>query len=218
MPGSRYKVRVTKDYLVFCSGHFITYAGDQCERIHGHNYRAAVEVEDDLDENHYVFDFIALQDLTRAIVDELDHRMLLPTESRLIRAGGGRAELAGPLPGPPLELPPRRVRPAAGRQHDGRAARRLHRRPPPGRDGAAAACRCPAVLRVEVEESFGQSAEVEWRRDDGRLGRGASEPIPEVSDPGRDFPRAWPIGYADRVWGAADDGRELARGGMGGGR
>ena len=66
MAGSRYKVRVTKDYLVFCSGHFITYTGDQCERIHGHNFRAAVEVEDDLDENHYVFDFIALKDLTRA--------------------------------------------------------------------------------------------------------------------------------------------------------
>ena len=60
MPIARYKVRVTKDYLVFCSGHFITFAGDQCERIHGHNYRVAVEVEDDLDENHYVFDFIAL--------------------------------------------------------------------------------------------------------------------------------------------------------------
>ena len=40
----RYRVRVTKDYLVFCSGHFITYDGTECERLHGHNYRAAVEV------------------------------------------------------------------------------------------------------------------------------------------------------------------------------
>src|SRR5258708_39999340 len=83
-PGSRYRVRVTKDYLVFSAGHFITYAGDQCERIHGHNYRTAVEVEDDLDENHYVFDFIALKDLTRGIIDESDHRMLLPPRSALI--------------------------------------------------------------------------------------------------------------------------------------
>src|SRR3982751_6779564 len=81
MANSRYKVRVTKDYLVFCSGHFITYDGDHCERLHGHNYRTAVEVEDDLDRNHYVLDFIALKDLTRAITDELDHRMLLPTRS-----------------------------------------------------------------------------------------------------------------------------------------
>ena len=85
MPSSRYKVRVTKDYLVFCSGHFITYEGDHCERIHGHNYRTAVEVEGDLDANHYVVDFIALKDMTRAITDELDHRMLLPTENKLIR-------------------------------------------------------------------------------------------------------------------------------------
>jgi len=44
MSAERYTIRVTKDYLVFCAGHFITYEGDQCERLHGHNYRAAVEV------------------------------------------------------------------------------------------------------------------------------------------------------------------------------
>ena len=84
MSSSRFKVKVTKDYLVFCSGHFITYEGDRCERLHGHNYRTAVEVEGDLDENHYVIDFIALKDMTRAITDELDHRMLLPTRNPLI--------------------------------------------------------------------------------------------------------------------------------------
>ena len=43
MPTEHYKVRVTKDHLVFCSGHFISYEGDKCERLHGHNYRASVE-------------------------------------------------------------------------------------------------------------------------------------------------------------------------------
>ena len=85
MPSSRFTVRITKDDLVFSSGHFITYAGDHCEPIHGHNYRTAVEFEGDLDQNHYVVDFIALKDLTRAITDELDHRMLLPTRSPHIR-------------------------------------------------------------------------------------------------------------------------------------
>src|SRR6187401_2564770 len=80
----RYKVRVTKDYLVFCSGHFISYEGDKCERLHGHNYRAAVEVEGPLDDNHYVFDFIALKNRTKAITDELDHRMMLPRLNKLI--------------------------------------------------------------------------------------------------------------------------------------
>ncbi len=35
-----FKVRVAKDYTVFCVGHFTTYEGDQCKPLHGHNYRA----------------------------------------------------------------------------------------------------------------------------------------------------------------------------------
>jgi 6-pyruvoyltetrahydropterin/6-carboxytetrahydropterin synthase len=81
----RFKVRVTKDHLVFCSGHFISYEGDKCERLHGHNYRTTVEVEGELDQNHYVFDFIALKHRTKAITDELDHRMMLPTRNRYIK-------------------------------------------------------------------------------------------------------------------------------------
>src|SRR5262245_24370054 len=80
-----FRVRVTKDHLSFCSGHFISYDGDHCERLHGHNYRVAVEVVGPLDANYYDFDFIALKELTRSLTDELDHRMLLPTQSDLIR-------------------------------------------------------------------------------------------------------------------------------------
>jgi 6-pyruvoyltetrahydropterin/6-carboxytetrahydropterin synthase len=85
MAAERYHVRVTKDHLVFCSGHFISYEGDQCERLHGHNYRATVELEGQLDANYYLFDFIALKRHTKAITDELDHRMLLATRNPLIR-------------------------------------------------------------------------------------------------------------------------------------
>jgi 6-pyruvoyltetrahydropterin/6-carboxytetrahydropterin synthase len=164
VPGSRYKVRVTKDYLVFSSGHFITYSGDQCERIHGHNYRTAVEVEDDLDENHYVFDFIALKDLTRGIIDEIDHRMLLPTRSSLVHLDEDgpnwrvryrdrhwsfpRDECALlPIANTTAELLADYI---AGRLRERLSAKGLA---------------LPRVLRVEVEESFGQSAEVEWTRD-----------------------------------------------------
>src|SRR6266436_1346977 len=84
MPTERYKVRVTKDHLVFCSGHFISYEGDKCERLHGHNYRTTVEVEGVLDNNQYVFDFIALKHRTKAITDELDHYMMLPTRNPYI--------------------------------------------------------------------------------------------------------------------------------------
>ncbi|REJ66169.1 MAG: 6-pyruvoyl tetrahydropterin synthase family protein [Planctomycetota bacterium] len=81
----RYHVRISKDFLVFSAGHFITFDGDTCERLHGHNYRVAAEVHGELDENHYVIDFIALRDTLKQLVDELDHRMLLPTEHPKIR-------------------------------------------------------------------------------------------------------------------------------------
>ena len=60
-----YHVRIAKDYLVFSAAHFITYDGDVCERLHGHNYRVAAEVAGPLDENHYVVDFIALRTRSR---------------------------------------------------------------------------------------------------------------------------------------------------------
>ena len=160
----RYTVRVTKDYLVFSAGHFITFAGDHCERIHGHNYRATVEVEDVLDENHYVFDFVALRDLTRGITDELDHRMLLPSRSPLILVEedgpNWRARYKDqywsfprdecvllPVPNTTSELLADYI---AGRLRQAIAARGLP---------------LPRVMCVEVEECCGQSAEVRWRRD-----------------------------------------------------
>lgn len=73
-----FHVHVTKDYLVFCAGHFITYHGHQCEALHGHNYRVGVWLNGPVDENHYVFDFVTLKQIMRRLVDELDHRMLLP--------------------------------------------------------------------------------------------------------------------------------------------
>jgi len=85
----QYHVRVTKDYLVFSAAHFITYNGNVCERLHGHNYRAAAEVFGPLDENQYVIDFIALRDAFASIVAELDHRVLLPTGHPLIRVEAG---------------------------------------------------------------------------------------------------------------------------------
>ena len=62
--------------------HFITFNGNVCERLHGHNYRVAVEVEGPLDKNEYVIDFIALRDEFKTITDELDHHVLLPTAIR----------------------------------------------------------------------------------------------------------------------------------------
>ena len=93
MNEAMYKVRVTKDHLVFSAAHFITFNGNICERLHGHNWRTAVEVAGPLDENRYVFDFIALRDSLQGIVNRLDHRMLLPTQHELIKVEADETEV-----------------------------------------------------------------------------------------------------------------------------
>src|ERR1700726_2547906 len=157
-----FKVRVTKDHLVFCSGHFISYEGDRCERLHGHNYRTTVEIEGTLDVNYYVFDFIALKHLTKAITDELDHRMLLPTRNPHIKLEERPASIHVryrerewlfprgdcvllPIENTTAELLARYI---AGRLAEDLQRHHRYR---------------PEILRVEVEESIGQSATCEWR-------------------------------------------------------
>jgi 6-pyruvoyltetrahydropterin/6-carboxytetrahydropterin synthase len=159
-----FKVRVTKDHLVFCSGHFISYEGDKCERLHGHNYRATVEIEGDLNEDSYVFDFIALKHRTKAITDELDHHMLLPTRNPVVQleecGNSVRVRYRDrewvfprddcvllPIENTTAELLARyialRLREDLRQQHSYLAP----------------------VLRVEVEENIGQSATCELRAD-----------------------------------------------------
>jgi 6-pyruvoyltetrahydropterin/6-carboxytetrahydropterin synthase len=158
----RYTVRVTKDYLVFSAGHFITYAGDRCERIHGHNYRVAVEVEDDLDQNHYVVDFIALLEMSRKIVALLDHRMLLPDGTGLIQRhdDGGNWRLSFEERAWSFPKEECVVLPIANTTTELIAtwfAAQLRA------EMAQRAIALPRVLRVEIEENFGQSATVEMQ-------------------------------------------------------
>lgn len=73
-----FRTEVTKEQFVFSAAHFITFAGDICERIHGHNYGVKVAVEGPLDENRYVVDFIALRDAVLHETTALDHHVVLP--------------------------------------------------------------------------------------------------------------------------------------------
>ena len=77
-----FSVSVTKDYLVFASAHFITFAGHRCEGLHGHNYRASATLEGAIDDESWlVFDFVKLKQIMRGLCDEIDHKVLLPLEN-----------------------------------------------------------------------------------------------------------------------------------------
>lgn len=58
--------------------------GGGCEPLHGHNYQLIIELEGELDDDSWVWDFSDLKRATKAIADELDHRFLLQRDSRVL--------------------------------------------------------------------------------------------------------------------------------------
>lgn len=151
----QYRVRVTKDHLVFSAAHFITFNGNVCERLHGHNWRVAVSAEGALDENFYVVDFIALRDAVQKIVNELDHRMLLPIQHRAIHVRAGDREVEATFedrrwvfPREDCVLLP--IENTTAERLAWWIGQRLQS------ELAAAARRLVTALEIEVEENFGQ--------------------------------------------------------------
>lgn len=158
-PPGAFTVAVRKEDLVFAAAHFITLPGYRCETLHGHNYRTGVELAGDLDpETWYVYDFVALKQLMRRLVGELDHKVLLPAtnpaltvreaEGAITVAYDGRSRYAFPatdcvvlpIPNTTVEMLSQYL--AAQIKTELRAHRAKHIR----------------ALAVEVEENFGQAA------------------------------------------------------------
>ena len=161
-----FRVRVTKDYLVFASAHFITFAGHRCETLHGHNYRAGVVVEGALDpESWYVFDFVALKRIMRKLCDAIDHKVLLATRNPHLRVAENGDSVTVAYDGQPRYMFPQRdcvllpipnttvemlAELLAGQLRDELEAE--------GAKGVTA-------IEMEVEENFGQSATFRLRLD-----------------------------------------------------
>ena len=70
-----YRVTVERNKLKFAAAHMATFLGD-CEPLHGHIYDLIFELEGDLTDDSWVWDFGDLKRATKAIADELDHRFL----------------------------------------------------------------------------------------------------------------------------------------------
>jgi 6-pyruvoyltetrahydropterin/6-carboxytetrahydropterin synthase len=154
-----FSVAVTKEDLVFAAAHFLTLPGHRCERLHGHNYRAGVTVQGDLDpQNWYVVDFIALKTLMKQLTDELDHRVLLPTQNPKLTIGRAADRVTVRFDGAERYAFPAddcALLPIANTTAELLAQHLAHR----VRDTLAqtGAVRLHA-LELEVEENFGQSA------------------------------------------------------------
>ena len=146
-----FRVSVTKDYLVFASAHFITFAGHRCEGLHGHNYRARVTIEGALNqESWFVFDFVELKRIMKRLCDEIDHLVLLPLKSDRVQVVEDGETVSVSVDGKPRYVFPRqRLRAAADPEHH-------------GRDAGAAADRASAA-RAETMGAQGPDARSRWK-------------------------------------------------------
>ncbi len=81
----RFGIRLDKQYFNFGSAHFLIFANGEREELHGHNYRATLEIDGPLDAGHVVADFLVVKPLFKAECDALDHRTLLPTRNPGLR-------------------------------------------------------------------------------------------------------------------------------------
>ncbi len=92
VPGLR--VSVAKEYLSFSSAHFIALPGHQCEALHGHNYRVGVTVDGGIGaDGAFVVDFGVIKGIVRPLVQEIDHRVLLPAANPRVRCEEAGDEL-----------------------------------------------------------------------------------------------------------------------------
>ena len=64
----------------FSACHFIP-RHEKCSRLHGHSYIVRLRLEGEIGEEGMIMDFVVLKKKLREIIDELDHKTLLPTMS-----------------------------------------------------------------------------------------------------------------------------------------
>lgn len=69
-----------KSNIRFSSAHIIP-DYEKCGRLHGHTYAVHVKIEGDPDKKGIIMDFSQLKDILKQIVNELDHRILIPEKS-----------------------------------------------------------------------------------------------------------------------------------------
>jgi 6-pyruvoyltetrahydropterin/6-carboxytetrahydropterin synthase len=156
-PRGDFRVHVTKDYCVFASAHFITFAGHRCESLHGHNYRVGVTLEGLLDrESWYVFDFVTLKRIMKRLCDEIDHKVLLPLTNTKLTIGENGESVSVAYEGRPRYVFPRSdcaLLPIPNTTVEMLAEYLA------GRLKAEVASTASLTgVEVEVEENFGQSA------------------------------------------------------------
>lgn len=72
----------------FSSAHIIP-EYEKCGRLHGHTYAVHAKINGRLDDKGIILDFSVLKEALRDIVNHLDHKILVPLESKVLKIEKG---------------------------------------------------------------------------------------------------------------------------------
>lgn len=65
----------------FSACHFIP-GHEKCSRLHGHSYIVRLRLEGDVGESGMIMDFVVLKKALKELIEEMDHKTILPRSSR----------------------------------------------------------------------------------------------------------------------------------------
>jgi len=74
-------VEIAKQALNFSIAHFTIFSASEREDLHGHNFQLECKVTAPLNDDGLLFDYGILKKLLRALCDEIDEQVILPSES-----------------------------------------------------------------------------------------------------------------------------------------
>jgi len=81
MPTHNTTIEISKEYLHFAAAHFTLFSATERENLHGHNFHVTLEAEAPVQADGLTFDYNILKKALKALCDELDEQVLMPSES-----------------------------------------------------------------------------------------------------------------------------------------
>ena len=152
------QLRLAKEDFAFAAAHFTLFGDEAAERLHGHNYRVRVELSGaELDRHGFLLPVAGLKARIRAVCASLDERILIPEKSPLLELRQEGNAIAVALGARPYRFPRDEVAllPLPNVTIEALAQHVW------GELAPALAGTLVRRLRVEVEETAGQSAAFE---------------------------------------------------------
>ncbi|MCX6155769.1 MAG: 6-carboxytetrahydropterin synthase [Candidatus Kapabacteria bacterium] len=65
-------------------GHRLSFHEGLCKNIHGHSYKATIEIEGEVDSNGIVLDYYKLGHIVDSLISKLDHSFIVQKDDKIV--------------------------------------------------------------------------------------------------------------------------------------